>query len=309
MHADNRKLLGAMCATGAMVLLIAFAVGDQADFFLFVVLAVISASVAFFFTVFPGSRFFVIALANFLAVYTCIFVVFVETNFAAAIGPAGQIAYILPILGFMAGTWLRREAIREIVVSHRVQEGGKFRRGLPWALPLVLIGAATFAVPGQALSAQAESYVLLAAMAVIAAIVFAVSSSVSAFLLDTGLVFEAFFKRMQALYVPAFAFLTFYSINIIVFAAFYRILDRFSDDTHFVIADEARAITFQESLYFSVITLSTVGYGDIVPASSALRALAAVQIVLGVLFLLFGFSEIMSYTKERGAKKQDESGV
>lgn len=309
MRADNRRLLGAMFATGAMVLLIAFAVGDRADFFLFVVLAVISASIAFFFTVFPGSRFFVIALTNFLAVYTCIFVVFVDSNFSTVIEPAGEVGYILPILGFIAGTWLRRAEIREIVVSHKVQEGSKFRRGLPWTLPLVLIGAATFAVPGQALSAQTESYVLLASMAVIAAVVFAVSSNVSAFLLDTGLVFEAFFKRVQGLYIPAFAFLTFYSINIIVFAALYRILDRFTEGSHFVIAGEARGITFQESLYFSIITLSTVGYGDIVPESSALRALSAVQIVLGVLFLLFGFSEIMSYTKERGSKKQDESGV
>lgn len=309
MHADNRKLFGAMAATAAMVLLIAFAVGDRADFFLFVVLAVISASIAFFFTVFPGSRFFVIALTNFLAVYTCIFVIFVETNFPMAIEPSGQVSYILPILGFMAGTWLRRSEIREIVVSHRVQEGSKFRRGLPWVLPLVLVGAATFAVPGQALSAETESYVLVGAMAIIAAVVFAVSSNVSAFLLDTGLVFEAFFKRVQGLYIPAFAFLTFYSMNVIVFAALYRILDRFADAHHFVIAGELRGITFQESLYFSIITLSTVGYGDIVPASSALRALSAVQIVLGVLFLLFGFSEIMSYSKERGSRKQDESGV
>ena len=305
MRADNRRLLGAMLATGAMVLLISLSVADKADFFVFVVLAVISASVAFFFTVFPGSRFFVIALANFLAVYTCIYVVFVETNFDAVIAPAGQIAYILPILGFMAGTWLRRAAIREIVVSHRVQEGSKFRRGLPWVLPLALIGAATFAVPGQALDAEAESYVLLGAMAVIALVVFAVSSNVSAFLLDTGLVFEAFFMRVQGLYIPAFAFLTFYSINVIVFASFYRILDRFSDSHQFAIDGAARDITFQESLYFSIVTLSTVGYGDIVPVSSALRALSAVQIVLGVLFLLFGFSEIMSYSKERGSERRD----
>ncbi len=302
---SDRKLLGAVLATGIMVLMISFAVGDDASFFQFLMLVSISASVAFFFTVFPGSRFFAIALANFLAVYSCIFVVFVEANFTTVERSVAEASYILPILGFMLGTFLRREAIRDIVVSHRVQEGSKFRRGLPWALPLLLVGIATFAVPGQALSATHESYLLFGAMAVISFVVFAVSSNVAAFLLDTGLVFEAFFKRVQRLTIPAFAFVTFYSINVIVFACFYRILDRFSEGPNFAIEGVSRSITFQESLYFSIITLSTVGYGDIVPESGALRALTAVQIVFGVLLLLFGFSEIMSYTKERGAERQD----
>lgn len=302
---SDRKLLGAVLATGVMILMISFAVGDDASLFQLLMLVTITVSVAFFFTVFPGSRFFAIALANFLAVYSCIFVVFVEANFTAVAKTIAQISYILPILGFMLGTFLRREAIRDIVVSHRVQEGGKFRRGLPWMLPVLLIGIATFAIPGQGLSATHESYLLFGAMAVIAILVFVVSSNVAAFLLDTGLVFEAFFKRVQRLYIPAFAFVTFYSMNVIVFACIYRILDRFSEGSHFVIDGVARNITFQESLYFSIVTLSTVGYGDIVPESGALRALSAIQIVFGVLLLLFGFSEIMSYTKERGAERQD----
>lgn len=305
MGGSERKLLGAVLATGIMVLMISFAVGDDASFFQFLMLLSISASVAFFFTVFPGSRFFAIALANFLAVYSCIFVVFVEANFTTVAKTVAQASYILPILGFMLGTFLRRDAIRNIVVSHRVQEGRRFRRGLPWVLPVLLVGIATFAVPGQALSATYEGYLLFGAMAVISSVVFAVSRNVAAFLLDTGLIFEAFFKRVRRLYIPTFAFVTFYSINIIFFACFYRILDRFSDSPNFVIAGVSRSISFQESLYFSVITLSTVGYGDIVPESGALRALSAIQIVFGVLLLLFGFSEIMSYTKERGADRQD----
>lgn len=301
----DRKLLGAVLATGAMIVMISFAVGDDASFFQLIMLLSISASVAFFFTVFPGSRFFAIALANFLAVYSCIFVVFVEANFTLVEKTVAQLAYILPISGFVLGTWLRREAIRDIVVSHRVQEGSKFRHSLPWVLPVLLIGIATFAIPGRDFSPLHQSYLLFAAMSAIAVAVFIVSSNVAAFLLDTGLVFEAFFKRVQRLYIPAFAFVTFYSINVIVFACLYRILDRFSEGHHFAIEGVSRNITFQESLYFSIITVSTVGYGDIVPESGALRALSAVQIVFGVLLLLFGFSEIMSYAKERGTGQSE----
>jgi voltage-gated potassium channel len=168
-----------------------------------------------------------------------------------------------------------------------------------------VIGIATFFIPGQALGSQAEGYVLIGAMAVIAVLVFLVSSNISVFLLDTGLVFEALFKKVQRLYIPAFAFFTFYSMNIIVFAAVYRVFDRFSEIPQFTIDGVLRGITFQESLYFSIVTLSTVGYGDIVPASSVLRALSSVQIVLGVLLLLFGFSEIMSYSKEQGSDRRD----
>jgi voltage-gated potassium channel len=90
-------------------------------------------------------------------------------------------------------------------------------------------------------------------------------------------------------------------LNVIVFAAIYRIVDRLSEAPDFLVAGEARDISFLESLYFSIITLSTVGYGDIVPLSNPMRVIISVQIVVGVMLLLFGFSEIISYVRERKA--------
>jgi hypothetical protein len=40
-----------------------------------------------------------------------------------------------------------------------------------------------------------------------------------------------------------------------------------------------------ELLYFSLITLSTVGYGDIVPLSGAARIVTALEGVTGVLYI------------------------
>jgi hypothetical protein len=40
-----------------------------------------------------------------------------------------------------------------------------------------------------------------------------------------------------------------------------------------------------ELLYFSLITLSTVGYGDIVPLSGMARILTALEGVTGVLYI------------------------
>ena len=40
-----------------------------------------------------------------------------------------------------------------------------------------------------------------------------------------------------------------------------------------------------ELLYFSLITLSTIGYGDIVPLSGEARMLSALEGVTGVLYI------------------------
>jgi voltage-gated potassium channel Kch len=40
-----------------------------------------------------------------------------------------------------------------------------------------------------------------------------------------------------------------------------------------------------ELLYFSLVTLSTVGYGDIVPLSGIARILTALEAVTGVLYI------------------------
>ena len=137
-------------------------------------------------------------------------------------------------------------------------------------------------------------------MAAIAAIVLLVGPNVATFLIDTGLLFEAFFEQARRAFVAVFAFLTFYSVLVIVFAALYRILDVAATAPNFVVGGRPRDISFAESLYFSVVTMATVGYGDITPLSDLARLLAAIQVVVGILLLLFGFSEILSYARDRG---------
>jgi Ion channel len=44
--------------------------------------------------------------------------------------------------------------------------------------------------------------------------------------------------------------------------------------------------TAADQLYFSVITLATVGYGDITPASQLARAVAVVEALTGQIYLV-----------------------
>jgi voltage-gated potassium channel len=61
----------------------------------------------------------------------------------------------------------------------------------------------------------------------------------------------------------------------------------------FLVHTRPASLTFGEAMYFSVITLATVGYGDITPQAPLVRGLATLEVVAGLLLLLFGFGEIM----------------
>ena len=54
-----------------------------------------------------------------------------------------------------------------------------------------------------------------------------------------------------------------------------------------------------ELLYFSLVTLSTVGYGDIVPLNGEVRMLAALEGVAGVLYVAITVALLVSAYKER----------
>jgi voltage-gated potassium channel len=307
MKRSGRKWLKALAPTALLLILIALSLQTLESLFFLVTLGSVLAGVAAFYLMFPGSRLVSIALTNFLAVYACLFVFFVETNFGAVSLWAVRVGFPLPIAAFLGGALWRRAEIRALLDQERLQDADIFGRTIRWLAPLVILGAFTFLLPGWALASSAHDAVFLVAMVVIAAMVFWVSADVCAFLIETGLLFEEFFHRISSLFVPAFTFFTFYTLNVIVFAAIYRIVDRLSAAPDFLVAGQARDISFLESLYFSIITLSTVGYGDIVPLSNPMRVIISVQILVGVMLLLFGFSEIISYVRERKADDGPET--
>lgn len=59
-------------------------------------------------------------------------------------------------------------------------------------------------------------------------------------------------------------------------------------------------IDLDDAVYFSFVTLATLGYGDIVPAASATRALAVLEAVFGQLYLAVLIARLVSlYARER----------
>lgn len=290
---DRPTWIAAVVATALLLGLIAAAAGSLGWELSAVVLVAVAGVVVMLNRVFPGSRFFAITFANGIGVYACVYISFLETLFHGLHGNIMVTGFLLPVLGFAAGAFLRRDGIRKVILSEHPRIETRFGRAFLWLAPVIAIGVVNFLLPLEAWDESWRAIWLLVAMGLIAVIVLLASHSVAIFLLDTGLLFEDFFDTVTQLVKPAFAFLTFYSMIVVVFGGVYRLIGRLDSVPTFVVGGQARDLSFVESLYFSIVTLSTVGYGDIVPLSYAIRIVVALQIVSGIVLLLFGFHAIL----------------
>ncbi|MEZ5667025.1 MAG: potassium channel family protein [Alphaproteobacteria bacterium] len=289
-------------ATATFAILITLATGEVAGHQLSIVIfATILAGYAVIYRLVPHSRLFNLAMTNGLVIYACLFVFFVSANFADVPDWALMIGMPMPVIGFIGGTWVHRADIETTIRNRQAVGGRQVPKFWRWLSPIALIGVATFFTNTVAMAPLLHAAAMLAAMTGIAAIAAWLARDIAVFLIDTGLIFESFWRGLTFVTAPAFAFITFYMFNVIVFAALYRLIDRYSLASHFRIDGVARDMTFAECLYFSVVTLSTVGYGDIVPASDSARLIVSLQVVLGAVLVLIGVSEILNYARNRGS--------
>jgi voltage-gated potassium channel len=295
-HGIPRKIdyhwLRALLSTMGLVALVAAASGTELPLALGG-LALSGVGFGFFYLLFPGGLGFGITVANVLAVYLCLFQLFRDASFARAPETSVFIAAVMPVIAFLLGCVFRRRAIASALRArhrHNIQQLPRLRR---WFPAVTFVAAASFALPRLQLDAVEQGYALLAGMALISGSVTYAVRDVVLLLMEVAVVFESVRHRLRRLLMPMMAFLTYYSLLIVVFACLYRIAQFSLGNGQFFLQGSPTNISFSDALYFSVITMATVGYGDITPGSSLVRALASVQVVLGVLLLLFGFSEIM----------------
>ena len=256
-------------------------------------LAICALGFGFFYLIFPGGSHFGVTVANALAVYACVFVYFRDANFADASETASMLAVALPVAGFLIGCFARRRRVAASIHARRSHDVVHLPRLDRWVPMLAVVGAASFALPKLDLAPEIQGQLLVAAMAMIGATVAYAARDVVVLLIDIALVFESVTARLDRLLMPVMAFLTFYSLLVVVFACMYRIADLTLAAPPFVVHGHPAHISFADALYFSVITIATVGYGDITPLGPLVRGLASIEVVLGLLLLLFGFSEIM----------------
>lgn len=287
--------------TVGLVGLVAAAIG--ADWAITIASLVICAvGFGFFYLLFPGGAHFGMTVANLLAIYICVFQFFREANFPAAPDLLTGISLFLPLIGFMAGCVLRRRHVYAIMHARRTRDLGKLPRLSRWMFGAVAVGAASFTIPRLSLDPLQQGLTLLVSMAVITAFVASAVRDVVLVSIDIAMVFENVAGRLDRLIKPLMAFLTFYSLLIVVFACLFRIADLTAPVAQFALQGQPAPLSFIDALYYSVATITTLGIGDISPLSLPVRALSAAEVVAGVLMLLFGFSEIT-----RGAGDQSDA--
>jgi voltage-gated potassium channel len=293
----------------AFLFLVAVATAGINSPLFIVILVSAGLAIAAIQAMFPVSRLFSIAFANLIAVYVAIFSLFAGEVFHGLGDVLLAVAFALPIAAFIAGCWLRREQVRAVVAHPAIRSERRMLGAFLWLFPTFIIGGGVVLLSHVAEPVVNSATVLIGAMALIGLIVFSVSRDVAVFLVDSGLLFEEFFHRISRLVIPAFAFLTFYSLLVILFASIFHILSQYTTDAHFAVDGVPRALTFSESIYFSIVSISTVGYGDIVPHSNLARVLASIEIVCGFMLLLFGVSELLEYSREHREQGRGRGGT
>jgi len=282
----------------ALVALVAAAVAGVTSPLFFAMVLSAGLVIAVIRALFPAGRLFPVAFASLLAVYATIFSMFVEEIFRGIGDAFLVVGFCLPIFVFVVGCWLRRDQIRVLVAHPAISSEQRVLRAAVWLVPVFFIGAIVILLSRTVGSVLNMDMVFLGAMSLIGLIVLTVSRDVAVFLVDAGLLFKEFFRRVSRLVIPAFAFVTFYSLLVILFASAYRLISVYIPESHFNVGGALRGLSFSESIYFSIGTISTVGYGDIIPYSNLARVLSSFEIFCGIMLLLFGVSELLEYARE-----------
>ena len=90
------------------------------------------------------------------------------------------------------------------------------------------------------------------------------------------------FRILRQMWEALAAFLLGYAALVFIFACFYAAGWQYDPVHAFRGVDAVHHPSFADFLYFSVVTMSTVGYGDVIPANAITRALACTEVVLGI---------------------------
>lgn len=293
--------------TMALSLLVALAVGWQKAALGSAIMAVGAVGLGLLYLLFPRGLHFAFGTATGLALYATLFVVLSEAQFPQAPVWAQTGAFLLPVLAFLAMVYLRRAELAGLAEVDEAGRADHLLRASRWLLPAMLVGVLCFLLPLNRLDPAPQGLALLLAMTVIAAMPALAVRDVVALLVDVALIIEELAARIRHVVVPAVAFLLLYALLVIAFGAFYRIADGLSAMPLFHGPDGPLRVSFPDALHFSVVTFSTVGYGDIRPHDDGIRVLASIQVITGQLLLLFGFAEIMR-SRRSGAEVRDPTG-
>lgn len=121
---------------------------------------------------------------------------------------------------------------------------------------------------------------------------------------------------LHAMWKPLGAFILGYMTFVVLFAGAYSTLHRLATETGspnppFAGDGVSDNVVFTEWVYFSVVSATTLGYGDIRPVGQTPRLLVSIQTLIGIGWLVVGFGAVLAYMQrpfERISMKLEHEG-
>ncbi|TPG55642.1 two pore domain potassium channel family protein [Roseomonas nepalensis] len=292
-------------ATMALGGLVALGVADDGVWFPIVVLGTAALGFGVLFRVFPRGLDFALGSAIGFATYAALFAVIARTAFPEAPDTLMGLAFFLPMGSFLLAVLSHQATLRRLVDQGATPDEWHLRRIGRFSLILVVIAAGSLSLPANRMGPAWQGVVMVAGAGLIGAMAAAAVREVVRLMVDMAQLMDAMSGRVVALVVPIAAYTALFSLITIVFACLYRIADGLSRAALFFGPAGAIRLTFRDALHFSIVTISTVGYGDIWPVDDGARLLAAVEVLAGQVLLLFGFYEI---TRSRLSAEEAQGG-
>jgi hypothetical protein len=242
----------------------------------------------------PRGPLFAFGLGLGLVLYATVFNVLAGAQFPHAAEASRVVAFLLPLVAFLGMVWWRRAEVARIAEARsEAAELAALGARLRWLAGAGLVGFLCFLLPLNRAEPWVQSLALIGAMAGIAAIVAWAFREVVGLVVDVALLMEEVAARGAHMVAPASVFVLLYALLVIAFGSAYRIADALSVGPLFASPDGPIRLSFADAMHFSIVTLSTVGYGDIQPADDGIRVLASLQVMAGLLLLLFGVAELL----------------
>jgi hypothetical protein len=288
--ARHRPWLG-VGITVAFMLVVASGVADQGWEFAASSLVIAGLAVGGLHLIFPHGLVFALGAANGLAIYVCVFVVVGQAAFPDVEPWSRSVAFLLPVLAFVAACWRRRTELGAVAAAEAQQRPSV--EVARWLAVSAAVGIISLVTPINRAGEATQTVALVVAMAGLGAIGAVFVADLVRLLVDIATVTRQVGRSLRRLAVPIATYVSLFGLLAVAFGCFYRISDGLSRAPIFMLVGVPSRISFSDAMHFSVVTLSTVGYGDIQPHDDGVRLLAAIQMVLGQLLLLFGFAEIM----------------
>ncbi len=90
-----------------------------------------------------------------------------------------------------------------------------------------------------------------------------------------------------------------------LFATFYWASHRFDGSS----LSNLPSATFGNFFYFSLVTIATVGYGDIAPATPLCKTIASVEILVGLAWTLVVFAALVFYLQKEVEQEAQQNRV